>query len=246
MDGLSRRTIVAELTDDGWNELARDLTSRVAAFSPEWTDRAEGDPGVTIVELFGFLAESILGRADASSAGRARLLQVIERLERAHAAPCPDRTLTRNRFFAGRILTADDLEREQEYHRTKHRRHNRLLHGYGIVEGLEVTVESSASGGTTVTVSPGFAIDRNGEELLICERATSNPCPGKADCYVTIRLVERAADETPDGESSRIDESAEIAVVDEVPPDHLAIARLARTGDIWQLDVTFAPARVAV
>lgn len=46
----------------------------------------------------------------------------------------------RNRFFAGRLLTAEDLKLEQEYLREKQKRHNRYLHGFGVVFGLEVSV----------------------------------------------------------------------------------------------------------
>ena len=55
---------MAELTAPDWEELARDLSKRVADFAPDWTDPVGGDPGVTIVELFGFLAEYSWGRPD--------------------------------------------------------------------------------------------------------------------------------------------------------------------------------------
>jgi hypothetical protein len=39
------------------------------------------------------------------------------------------------------LLTADDLQREQDYHRDKARLHNRFLHGWGVVAGLTVSVD---------------------------------------------------------------------------------------------------------
>ncbi len=236
---------MTELTERDWDELARDLRARVAVFAPEWTDQAESDPGVTIVELFAFLAESVLDRADGTSRGRARLQEIVEHLGRVHAAPCPDRALIRNRFFAGKLLSADDFEEEQHYHRAKHRRHNRLLHGSGIVSGLEVSLEpGQPGGGPVVVVSPGVAIGPDGEELLLCEPATSDLCRGKAVCYVTVGLAERPTDVDADGQASRIEEAAEIAVLEDVAPGHLVIARIARAGDTWRRDPSFEPLRV--
>jgi hypothetical protein len=42
---------------------------------------------------------------------------------------------------------------------------------------------------------------------------------------------------------SRIEESARIGVLDDVPPGHLAIARLRRDDQDWQVDPSFKPAR---
>ena len=64
------------------------------------------------------------------------------------------RYLKRNRCFWGKLLTAEDLELEQEYFREKLKRHNRYLHGFGVVFGLEVS-----KNGRDVAISPGLAID---------------------------------------------------------------------------------------
>ena len=95
-----------------------------------------------------------------------------------------------------------------------------------------------------MVVSPGLAISQEGEELVLCERATSDVCLGREVCYVTVRLVERPTNVDAGGEASRIEETAEIAVVEDVAPGHLAIARLRRDGDTWQPDASFEPARV--
>jgi len=51
-------------------------------------------------------------------------------------------SLERPRFFTGKLLTTEDLALEQQYFREKLRRHNRSLHGFGIVSGLKVTTVS--------------------------------------------------------------------------------------------------------
>jgi hypothetical protein len=239
---------VAELSDARWEALSRDLSARVAAFAPDWTEPADNDPGITLVELFAFLAESLLSRADLSPHARMRLGEVLERLEwleRARDSDCRDGTLTRNRFFTGKLLSADDLAQEQAYERTKHRRHNRLLHGVGIVRGLAVGLEPRPGGGDpAIVVSPGVALDPNGDELVVCEPVTRDVCQGASVCYVTVALLERPTSPTPDGESSRIEESAEVAVSEDVPSRHLAIARLLHDDGAWRPDPSFEAARV--
>ena len=93
-------------------------------------------------------------------------------------------------------------------------------------------------------VSPGLAIDSNGEELVVCEPAKLDPCKGSSVCYVTVALAERPSNPTPDGESSRIEESAEVAVSEDLPAGHLAIARLVHDDGVWRSDPTFAAPRV--
>jgi len=237
---------VADPTDADWDDLVRDLTARVAVFAPDWTEHTDSDPGVTIVELFAFLTESLLYRQDGSPRDVARLREIVEQLERVHASRCPDGTLTRNRYYTGKLLSVADFEQEQQYLRTKHRRHNRLLHGVGIVSGLDVGVETGQAGEeAAVVVSPGLAISEEGEELLLCEPATSNLCLGKEVCYVTVRRVERPTNLDAGGEASRIEESAEITVVEDLAPGLLAIARLRRDGETWRPDASFEPERVA-
>ncbi len=235
---------MAKSTDPRWEILGRDLSARVAAFAPDWTDANDSDPGITLVELFGFLVESLLSRADLSPQARTRLREVIERLERADDPSCRDGTLTRNHFFSGKLLTADDLAQEQAYSRTRHRRHNRLLHGVGIVRGLGVALEPSAGGGDpTIVVSPGLAISPDGEELVVCEPVSRDVCQGVSGCYVTLGLDERPVAPTPDGEHSRIEESAAVYVSDDVPAGHLAIARLVHDGESWRPDPDFRAPR---
>jgi hypothetical protein len=238
-------TTVAELSDAGWEALRRELSARVAVFAPDWTEWTDSDPGITFLELFEFLAESLLFRPDLSPHARVRLREILERLEHLAIPDCDDGTLTRTRFFTGKLLTADDFEQEQSYHLTKHRRHNRLMHGVGIVRGLGVSLEPRVSGGDpTIMVSPGVAISPEGEELVVCEPVTRDVCQGVSPCYVTLAFVEQPADPTPEGEHSRIEESAEVVVFEDVPRDHLAIARLLHEGGTWRTDASFKAQRL--
>ena len=71
----------------------------------------------------------------------------------------------RPRYFAGKLVTAEDFELEQRYHIDKRCLLNRMLQGAGIVSGLGV-VEGEQG---TVTVAPGFALDPHGREILVPE-----------------------------------------------------------------------------
>jgi hypothetical protein len=233
-------------TEDEWAELARDVTSRVAAFAPDWTDAPSSDPGITLLQLFAFLAEDVLHRPDLAVADRARIRHLLASLERTVASPCDDATLTRPNYYMGKVLGVEDFAQEQAYHRAHRRRHNRLLHGVGIVRGLEVDVEPGPQGGPpSVVVSPGVAISPAGDEVVTCEPMRFDLCSGMSPCHVTIALLERPVDATVDGNHARIEETAAVATGEAVGPDALAIARLVRDGSGgWRLDGTFRPHHV--
>jgi hypothetical protein len=83
--------------------------------------------------------------------------------------------LARLRYFHGQPLGALDLRREQSYHRNRAMLHNRLLHGWGVVCGLEVRVPPRKEGGdcdadptvAEVIVLPGVALDCLGNEIVL-------------------------------------------------------------------------------
>jgi predicted phage baseplate assembly protein len=52
------------LDDRGFDDLVEEVLSRVPAHTPEWTNPRPGDPGRTLVELFAWLADTMLYRAN--------------------------------------------------------------------------------------------------------------------------------------------------------------------------------------
>jgi hypothetical protein len=68
----------------------------------------------------------------------------------------------RNNYFDGKRLTTDSFRVEQRY--LLERRHllNRAIHGWGVVYGFAVSVES----GGRLKIGPGLALDECGRELL--------------------------------------------------------------------------------
>ncbi len=110
-------------------------------------------------------------------------------------------SLKRPRFFDGRLLTAAEFNLEQTYVLEKFKRHNRSLHGFGIVSGLNVTVESGK-----VQVSPGLASDCSGNELIVDSDQSVNltGLVGLRTAYLGVRYFEKCVDPLP-VESDRIE-----------------------------------------
>jgi hypothetical protein len=79
---------------------------------------------------------------------------------------CCGEPLDRVRYFPRQLLTADDMRCEQEYFREKMRRHNRYLHGWGVVCGCTVEAVTDAKS-PTVRVCPGYVVGPQGDEICI-------------------------------------------------------------------------------
>lgn len=73
--------------------------------------------------------------------------------------------LCRPRFFAGQLLTEEDLNRLDHYILEKNKLHNRYLHGWGVVCGLEVVCHPCEN---MVTVKSGYALSPCGEDIVVC------------------------------------------------------------------------------
>ncbi len=81
--------------------------------------------------------------------------------------------LCRPRFFAGQLLTEDDLNRLENYIVAKNKLHNRYLHGWGVVCGLEVACHRCKG---FVTVKSGYALSPCGDDIVLCNEQAVNVC----------------------------------------------------------------------
>lgn len=171
--------------------------------------------------------------------------------------------LKRPNYFAGQLLTADDLRAEQEYHLHSRWQHNRLLHGYGIVVGLEVGIQENDDGSTQVIVSPGYALDGWGRELVVTAPLGVYLPGDRHDLTLYLKYVERADDNADKqniaptfGESAQVTRSTESAQVTFEPSSGeraiapatradyaIPLARLRRPHQVWQRDKNFRPPR---
>ncbi|HEV7744470.1 MAG TPA: hypothetical protein VGO56_05715 [Pyrinomonadaceae bacterium] len=155
----------------------------------------------------------------------------------------------RPHFFNGKLLTAADLDLEQQYHREKSKLHNRALHGFGIVSGLKVSVDAGQ-----IVIEPGLALDCEGNEILIAALQTVVP-PVASDCYasyVNLLYAEENTDPVPGGETSTIIETFELTFGPENcnrghrhqrarwlacgQPHALTIAKLKRAAHGWRVE----------
>jgi hypothetical protein len=78
----------------------------------------------------------------------------------------------RPRYYPRQLITPDDLTLGIEYLLKLQRRHNRLMHGWGVVCGAEVAPVIPATGTGAarpwkVVIKPGYILDPYGREILI-------------------------------------------------------------------------------
>jgi hypothetical protein len=239
--------------DADYREIAELLRARVAAHAPGWVDNNESDPGIALVELFAFLTESLLYRANAlperGRSSAARLAKFALALA-DHDASVVTGTLERPRYFLGQLLGVDDFKLEQDYVRERLRRLNRELHGSGVVRGLEVSVQSENSGaGERVVVTPGFALTSYGEEIEVCDAQTlCLPQDGRS-LHVVLLHAERLSHPQPaangqDAQFTRIEELFAIRLEAATVDNGVTLARLLREDGGWHVDADFTPVRV--
>lgn len=100
--------------------------------------------------------------------------------------------LHRPNYFDGRLLTAEDFRDEQSYLIGRSRRHNRHVHGWGVINGLDVRVV-----GNFVEVSPGAAIDCAGNELVVENGVALSMPPDARRLVVLLRYTEHGVDPLP-------------------------------------------------
>ena len=88
--------------------------------------------------------------------------------------PADSAGLERTRFFPRQMIGPDDLTQDQLYFREKMRRHNRMLHGWGVVCGARV--RSSEDNACAIIVEPGYILGPYGDEILIDREVLVDLC----------------------------------------------------------------------
>jgi hypothetical protein len=126
-------------------------------------------------------------------------------------AVCDYNEFRRLRYFHGMLLDDKDFRAEQQYHAGKRRLLNRMLHGSGVVCGLDLKSKKDAR---WIEVTSGFALDCSGNEIWVnktqrVDLASLLPPkekPKSADCkptpddgdiktyYIGIRYEEKPTD----------------------------------------------------
>lgn len=114
------------------------------------------------------------------------------------------------RYYPRQLITPEDLTLEQDYFRDRLRRHNRLLHGWGVVCGALVcpVTTKDAQGVVSVNtwqvhIQPGYILGPYGDEIILdCTRTvdlrtngvsgvTGDPCIDVPDPWCSQVTVPR-------------------------------------------------------
>jgi len=118
--------------------------------------------------------------------------------------PCDSTIAELPRYYPRQLITPDDLTLEQDYFRDRMRRHNRLLHGWGVVCGALVCPATTTNTDGTVSLVPwnvqvqtGYILGPYGDEIILdCPRTvdlrtsgvsgvTGEPCIDAPDPWCT-------------------------------------------------------------
>ena len=127
--------------------------------------------------------------------------------------PVVDAGVRLTNFFNGRVLTAEDLRREQEAAGDRHRGLASGV-GEGVVRGLEVTIESRAVAAPIVQVTAGLAFTRDGD-------------PVGLPLDVLLRLIPAAAEQDEEAGLFAVCDRPELQVEITNPGFYVLVARPA-------------------
>ncbi len=99
------------LDDRTYRELLEDALARIPVHNPEWTNFNDSDPGVTLVQVFSFLTESVLYRANQiPERNRRRFLQLLGVPLRAASSAQGMVTFTREKGAPETLTLPGELE----------------------------------------------------------------------------------------------------------------------------------------
>jgi hypothetical protein len=147
----------------------------------------------------------------------------------------------------GMVLGVDDFRTEQQHGLELDYRHERALHGFGTVYGLQVTLGAADGGDAQVTVEPGMLIDQFGREAVL-------PVPQCARVGAWLAAQEQlspgavASHLGPSGEMSLYVVARYTSCLDALVPlpgtpcsTSSTNAVPSRIRDAWQVDLRFTP-----
>ena len=157
-----------------------------------------------------------------------------------------DESLRRLLPFEGLCITATDLLDDQTYHRQNLSRHNLFLHGFGIVQGLQVELEQRGQGYVAI-IQAGFGVTRMGQGVNLTEAAAVTlEVPKKDGEYMLWLFHTEAPDEadvrtvfdTNERKPARVREACapRLHAMDEEQVDAVALTRInVRLGRMVQV-----------
>lgn len=104
-------------------------------------------------------------------------------------------------FFRGFLTTEHDWNAAEAYHVEKRKLHNRFFHGPGIIPGSfeSFRVNARGRGEMAIEITPGYAIDGQGNDILLHEPVIRQINVGDfeklpAHVYVVVKYIEEPTD----------------------------------------------------
>ena len=155
---------------------------------------------------------------------------------------CALKSFERNKYFYGKLMTVRDFETEQRYFNEKRHLLNRLIHGIGLVCGLQVSEPEMVDGKLWIKLSPGVALDCCGHEIVVENGGTFDlgGSPSEGLNYVYLKYKECVKEPVPSLANpsvceevccySRIKEDFEVEVSKAGPPAATAF----NWQEVWQ------------
>jgi uncharacterized protein DUF4159 len=124
--------------------------------------------------------------------------------------------------YPGLMIDAQVWRDAHEYHRDLVRLHHLALHGWGIVQGLDVSLVPGAD--NTLRIQPGIAIDPGGNFVVVGQQQTyrimsHEPGPVYLVLQFSEVLGEPATDGAGRGQPTRVIEAYRIQERDRLPTD---------------------------
>jgi len=95
-------------------------------------------------------------------------------------------------YFQGMMLVDQDFKDDQYYHRQMRHNHNLELHTWGVVRGLDVSIDK-----TVVSVTEGVAIDATGKEIRWTGGAIQAAGSAADGSYLVVESAEELRDVYP-------------------------------------------------
>jgi hypothetical protein len=155
----------------------------------------------------------------------------IEYIEGSVEEGCDIEAFERNKYFYGKLMTVRDFETEQRYFNAKRGMLNRLIHGIGIVCGLEVSEKPEiVDQKLKVKIPAGVALDCCGHEIVVEEETIYDVegSPAEGTNYVYLKYLECLKEPVPALSNpsaceetccySRIKESFKLELSQKAPP----------------------------
>ncbi len=142
----------------------------------------------------------------------------------------------------GLVIDAATWTDAHTYHQTAQRLHNRALHGWGIVAGLSVVPGDPTR--RTVILQPGFALDNDGQTVVVPQPTRAEIPPGyQGVVCLVLRFAQAPLASGSRGPATRLADSYHLELIPPpILPGDIEVARI----DLATIDTPIRPSTGSV